>query len=104
MSARVCRVGDHSTGTCHGPGHATRTFIGTWTVGSPTTTADGIPVIRVDDTGTTDCPTPHTVKAVAGSNNVDVDGKKLVRVGDAVIIVQGGSGVTTTGSPNVVSD
>lgn len=102
MTAKVCRIGDAITGTCqaNATGHP-RTFTGVWKVGSNVIMADGIGVVRVGDTGLTDC--NHTILAVAGSSIVDDRGAFLVRVGDAISIVEGGYGVTTTGSPSIDS-
>ncbi len=102
MTKAVCRIGDTVTGTCAAPagGHP-RTFTGTWTVGSGIVKADGIGVVREDDTGLTDC--SHTFKAVGGSGSVSADGKKIHRVGDAVVVLLGGSGVSASGSPVVTA-
>lgn len=93
----ICRVGDQCTGTCTAaaPGHP-RSFIGTWTTGSPTTFVEGLPVVRIGDTGITDC--GHHMVAAGNTNTFTADGIKVIRVGDAVSIVEGGSGVTSTGS------
>lgn len=98
--AGVCRIGDSVTGTCRAAvvGHP-RTFTGTWSTGSSVVQANGIGVVRVGDTGITDC--GHTIQATVGSSAMTADGLPVHRVGDAVIIVQGGSGVSSTGSPTV---
>lgn len=95
---KVCRIGDHAEGTCNGSGHTSgRHFIATWTTGSNVGTADGIGIVRVDDIGITDC--GHTIKAVGSSTIGFCEGRRVHRVGDAVIVLEGGSGVSTTGSP-----
>lgn len=96
----VCRIGDQSTGTCWAAGHGSRTFIGTWDtiVGVSIFTADGIQVIRVGDEGTTDC--GHRIRATEGSSVCNDLTKNVHRVGDALIVVEGGEGVSTTGSPS----
>lgn len=93
----LCRIGDSITGTCNASatGHP-RTFMGTWTTGSTTVFADGIGVVRVGDTGITDC--SHPIVANTGSAISTADGLAIVRVGDAVSLPLGGSGNTTTGS------
>jgi uncharacterized Zn-binding protein involved in type VI secretion len=65
-------------------------------------TADGIGIIRVGDTGVTDC--NHTIIAVSGSDVFDDRGAAVIRVGDIVQVVEGGYGVTTTGSDTVTSE
>lgn len=95
---RVCRIGDHAEGICNGGGHAAgRHFVATWTTGSTVGTADGIGIVRVDDIGITDC--GHTIKATGGSTIGLCEGRRVHRVGDPVIVLEGGSGVSTTGSP-----
>lgn len=102
MTKGVCRVGDTVTGTCRAPasGHP-RPFTGTWKTGSGTVTADGIPVVRQDDTGETDC--HHIFKANGGVSTLTADGRKVQRVGDAVTVVLGGEGVSASGSGVVVA-
>lgn len=94
MSKGICRVGDTVTGTCRA-GH-TRAFTGTWQAGSGTVSCDGLAVVRENDTGLTNC--GHTFKAVGGVSTLTADGLKVQRVGDAVIVIGGGEGVSTTGS------
>ncbi len=102
MFQNVCRVGDQVTGWCTAPGHAPRNFVGTWTDGSPDVSADGLRVIRQGDPGLTDC--NHVFVASAGSVGVTVDGVPLQRVGDAVVVVEGGYGTSITGAPDVTSN
>lgn len=101
----ICRVGDTVQGTCrvNSSGHP-RTFTGTWQTGSSIVKCDGIPVVRVDDTGITDC--GHTFKAIEGSaTSVDKSNDRaLHRVGDAVQVIGGGEGVSVTGSPSSSSE
>ncbi len=92
----VCRIGDTCTGTC--TAHS-RTFIGTWQTGSDILTADGIGVVRVGDTGITDCPVPHTCIATGGSDTTTVSGTGVHRVSDGVTLDTGGTGVSISGSP-----
>lgn len=97
---RVCRIGDQAEGICNGGGHAAgRHFVATWTTGSSVGTADGLGIVRVDDIGVTDC--GHTIKAVGSSSVGFCEGRGVHRVGDAVIVIEGGSGVSVTGSPYV---
>lgn len=99
--AAVCRIGDSVSGTCtqHVPAVA---WTGTWGTGSAIFTSDGIGVVRVGDTGLCSC--GHTFQASVGSTvAADSTGKALVRVGDPVIVIGGGTGVTLTGSPVFVS-
>ena len=108
MTAKaVVRVGDHCTGTCtaSAPGHP-RAFTGTWQTGSSNVTADGLGIVRVGDTGITDCSVadggPHHIKATGGGVS-GANGESLHRVGDAVQVIEGGSGTSSTGSPTVTS-
>lgn len=93
----ICRVGDSIIGTCNAdaPGHP-RTFIGTWITGSSKISSDGINVIRVGDTGMTDC--NHTIVAIGGSIDCSGEGVSLQRIDDPVIIVEGGYGTSVSGS------
>ena len=102
---QVCRIGDHCTGTCtaNAPNHP-RTFTGTWQTGSGIVTADGIGIVRVGDTGITDCSPPHHIVATGGSGVGGTLGVAYHRVGDAVTVTEGGTGVSSTGSPTVSSE
>jgi len=97
MSERnICRIGDTIVGTCNGPGRDhPRSCTGVWVTGSDTGVVDDINIVRVGDTGVTDC--GHTFFAVTGSELCQCDERNVVCVGDTVNI-QGGSGVTVTGS------
>lgn len=97
MAEGICRIGDTVTGTCKASasGHP-RSFTGTWKTGSSIVTSDGLGVVRENDTGLTDC--GHTIKAMGGSGALTSEGLKIQRVGDPVIIVEGGTGVSSTGS------
>ena len=103
MATGIARIGDAVTGICNGPGHpANRHFTGTWQVGSSTLTANGLGVVRANDTGLTDC--GHHFKATGGSSVVTADGQPVHRLGDAVIVIEGGSGTTQGGSSTVLSN
>jgi uncharacterized Zn-binding protein involved in type VI secretion len=97
MTAGICRIGDQITGTCeaNAPGHP-RQFVGTWKTGSSNILIDGIGAIRNGDTGLTDC--NHHIFANGGSSTYSANGVPIMCVGDTVGIVEGGFGVTTTGS------
>lgn len=99
-SKQICRVGDTVTGTCRVPNaqNHPRQFTGVWQTGSSMVKCDGIPVVRVGDSGVTDC--GHTFHAVEGSSTTidTTNGKALHRVGDAVTVDLGGEGVSVTGS------
>lgn len=90
----VALVGDKVEGTCNAH-DSPRSFIGTWTQGSGRYTCQGKEVIRVGDKGVTDC--GHTIEAVTGSERSVFGGKGLHRVGDQVVVLEGGQGVTVTG-------
>ena len=103
MTNPVARVGDVVTGYCDGPGHVRgRPFVGVWPTGSGTVVANGVAVIRVGDTGVTDC--GHTFIAQTGSDITTDTGIPIHRVGDVVATEGGGVGVTVTGSDTVTSD
>lgn len=93
----ICRIGDQCTGTCQvsAPGHP-RTFTATWQTGSSDMFDGIIPLVRVGDTGITDC--GHTVQATGGSSVTKNNGIPVHRVTDAVIVLGGGFGVSITGS------
>lgn len=93
----LCRVGDCLVGHCeaNAPGHP-RDCVGVWTTGSSSVQSEGIGVVRVGDFGVTNC--GHTFQAVEGSSNVTAEGMGIVRVGDVAIIIEGGVGVSVTGS------
>ena len=93
----VCRIGDLVTGTCqaNAQGHP-RQFTGTWVTGSTDVTCDNVGVVKVGDQGITDC--NHHFVAVEGSSTVSSGGINIVVVGDAVTVIEGGFGVTITGS------
>lgn len=101
MPNPVCRVGDQVIGTCFAHENPVA-FVGVWAGGSNVVTADGLGVVRVGDTGTTNC--GHTIMATSGSAPVTADGIPVVRVGDTVIVTQGGTGIIVAGSTFVVSD
>lgn len=102
MSDRpICRVGDKIEGTCNASGgDHPRSCTGIWETGSEIGMVDGIPIVRVGDTGTTDC--GHPFVAITGSLVAECDGRYIVCIGDLVDI-SGGSGVTVTGSDTASS-
>lgn len=103
MAQGVARLGDTVTGTCRAPvANHPRTFTGTWTTCSGVCTLDGKGIIRVNDTGITDC--GHHFKAITGSAKSSADGLAIHRVGDQVQVIEGGEGTSTTGSSIGVSD
>lgn len=95
----VCRYGDITTGICNGPGHPPGfNFTATWATCSPDVSVDGgLGIVRVGDTGPTNC--GHTIQATVGSSLGKVNGLAIQRVGDPVIVIQSGSGISQTGSP-----
>jgi hypothetical protein len=56
-------------------------------------------VISKEDTAPTSC--GHTMKALGGSTNAVFSGKLIQRLGDAVEVIEGGSGTSTSGYPFV---
>jgi uncharacterized Zn-binding protein involved in type VI secretion len=102
MVGDICRTNDIVVGRCEASavGHP-RDFVGTWTSGSNDVLSNHLSVVRVGDFGTTDC--GHTLQATVGSDTVTVNNIPVVRIGDVVMVVEGGVGVTTTGSGNSIS-
>jgi len=89
---RVVRLGDHAAGTCTAHRSAV-SWTGVFTTCSSVVGSEGKGIIRVGDTGTTSC--GHTFQAIEGSSFITVEGIPVVREGDAVAVIQGGSGVVT---------
>lgn len=90
--AKICRNGDSFSGTCAAHGVPTA-FTGTWAISRPTLHSDGLDVVIVGDTSPTSC--GHTAMATMGSVVVT---PSVHRVGDAITVLEGGSGQSTTGS------
>jgi hypothetical protein len=99
----VARIGDEVTGICNAH-ESSVSFTGQWETGSPTVTADGIAVVRLGDTGLASC--GHHFHATTASSVMTADGIAVHRVDDLIEILDagGGSGSSTTGSPNVFSE
>lgn len=94
----IARIGDTVTGICNGSGHVSGySFTGTWVTGSNNCVADNKGIIRIGDTGTTNC--GHHFHATTGSSIGTANGLAIHRVGDQVIVNEGGYGQTVTGSP-----
>lgn len=99
----VARVNDLVQGHCDGPGHAKRRpFTGVWQTSSSLVTTDGLGIIRVGDTGVTDC--GHHFTAITGSTLGTTDDIGVHRVGDMVQVNEGGEGTTITGSDILQSE
>jgi uncharacterized Zn-binding protein involved in type VI secretion len=97
--SEIARTGDIVIGYCNGQGHdARREFVGVWNNGSDRASLDGADIVRQGDTGQTDC--GHTFLAAEGSAELSADGMPVHRVGDTVIVIEGGVGVTQSGSPD----
>lgn len=111
----IARVGDTIKGHVgHHAGHAIRwtsygpiycsghDVSGVETAGVPSVRVNGIPVIVVNDTGTTNCPCDgRGFTNIAGSSTVRINGRAVVRVGDRVDIHSQGSGVVVSGEKTV---
>lgn len=94
----IVRVGDTVTGVCNGPGHpSNHPYTAVWVNGDTDKFCDGKGVIRVGDTGNTDC--GHHIRAIVGSPISSAQAKPIVRVGDPVEVIEGGTGTCITGSP-----
>lgn len=94
----IMRVGDIVEGTCYAH-DSPRPFTGVFTNGSGIGTADGLAIIRVGDTGDTDC--GHHFRAVTGASNSTCDGIPIHRVGDTGVVIEDERGTFTSiqGSP-----
>jgi len=95
----VARIGDTGEGTCSlHPGNRIVTFDS----GSSTTKADSVAILRIGDTGVTDC--GGVTIATTGSSAVKADDIFVHRVGDVGNILHDdvirGTYTVTTGSPN----
>ena len=92
---KVALVGDKVQGTCNAHDEP-RSFTGTWTEASARYNCEGKDIIRVGDKGVTDC--GHNFVAETGSQLCVFGGQGLHREGDSVVVLEGGSGVTVSGS------
>lgn len=76
--------------------------VGPAVAGSPTVMVNGMPALRVGDSGVhAACCGPNSWKAVAGSGTVLINSMPAHRLGDADAHC-GGSGKLIVGSPNVI--
>ncbi len=100
----VARLGDAVIGVCRSAAHDNpRNWTGVFETATAGYTADGIPVVRVGDTGSTSC--GHTFVAIEGSSVLTgAGGIPVVRVGDAVEVIAGGDGTVISGSPTHTSE
>lgn len=100
----VTRLGDSAAGICHAHTGGDVAWTGVFTTCSGVLKADGLGLVRVGDTGPTSC--GHTFRAISGSSVIvdRLSGKALVREGDPVEVIEGGSGVVTSGSSIVRSE
>ena len=99
MAKNVTRIGDEGVGVC--PNHPSPLiYTTTFTTGSATTSADGIPICIVGSLGTSTC--GHETTALTGSSVSTADGMPIHRIDDTG--QNYGTYAVTTASPNVVSD
>lgn len=111
----IARVGDAITGHVgHHAGHVIEwtddgpiycsghEVSGVETTGVPSVRVNGIPVIVVNDTGTTNCPCDGKgFTNIVGSSSVRINNRAVVRVGDRVDIHGQGVGTVTSGEETV---
>lgn len=96
---------DTVNGLCSGPGHAPNLpFVGNFTSGSSAIVANGFGIVRVGDTGVTNCGFGHHIKATTGSSVAIADGLAIHRVGDTGIVVEGGTYTASVGDSIVQSN
>lgn len=96
---KVCRIGDIGKGICYLHEHPTP-FTTTFDSGDELVLTNGIPTVRIGDTGTTTC--GHKTIATTGSSTVSgSNAQKVHRIGDQGIIIGGGGTYTAvSGSPD----
>jgi len=100
----LSRLGDKSqvAADAHGCPGCPHPGIGPSIIGSPTVLVNGMPALRVGDTGIhTVCCGPNMWTAQKGSSTVLIDGKPAHRVGDMDQHC-GGVGQMVEGSPDVM--
>lgn len=97
MSNEVCTTDDIVLGTCEAdaPDHP-RSFVGTWVEGTELYKINGKCVVCEGHLGVTDC--GHILMAVSASSINSSNGLNVHRVGDVAIVLEGGIGVSMTGS------
>lgn len=89
-------------GYCNGPGHVPNLpCTGVYTSGSEDGFSSGVSVVRIGDTGITDC--GHMVIVSTGSDTVLMDQPGIHRVGDIGITEGGGIVTATSGDDTVIS-
>jgi uncharacterized Zn-binding protein involved in type VI secretion len=98
----LARVGDTLAGVCTAHTHSTA-WTGVISAATAGFTSDGLNVAAVGDEGNTSC--GHHFRIVAGSSVLTgVGGKVIAREGDAVIVIEGGTGTINSGSGIVKSE
>lgn len=99
---RIARLGDSAAGTC--TAHSSvRAWTGNFTSATGGFTIDGVQVVSSGDTGLTSC--GHTFRFDAGDSILTgLDGRQIARENDPVVVVEGGSGVITSGSDIAMSE
>lgn len=98
------RVGDASMvpADAHGCPACPHSATGPAILGSPNVLTNGLPSVRVGDSGVhAACCGPNKWNAKTGSNSVLINGRRAHRLKDLVIHC-GGMGNTIEGSPNVI--
>lgn len=100
MSKPVARKTDRHEGTCsHGDICCPHSVSGTIIEGG-TSTANSLPIARLNDNVEHNCPHCGTGYISEGSPNDTSDGKPIARLGDTVTY-PGGSGKIVSASPNI---
>lgn len=92
----IAFVGSTCEGICDAHDDPT-SWTGVFTSGSGGFTIEGNPAVTVGDTGTTSC--GHTFRVLSGSSILTGFGGKIIaREGDPLEVIEGGTGVITSGS------
>ena len=99
----VTRIGDGTAGTCNiGLPCCPHGRAGNNSTGSPNVYVNGLPLHRLNDTGSCNCPHGGTFASTTGSATVFCNGQQVTQIGDTTVCQAcGQSGSHVAGSSNV---
>lgn len=104
---KLCRVGDDAYCPAESHGGSSREVQGPAVKGSPNVFINGIPVLRVGDTGVHQaktCSGPNTWVNIEGSSKVFINNIPAVRLGDRTRHCGGQEGVMIEAADNIFVD
>jgi len=101
MGQPVARQGDSAAGVCTAH-RSPVAWTGVIDSASGGFTVDGQEAAAINDTGSTSC--GHRFRIIGASTILTGLGKRIARKDDPVEVIQGGSGVITSGSPTTTSE